>query len=194
MSKQSLLNAANFNFFKNTDPKKEMVKGKDADGALIRVMADYSHWNQETILNVIGKKEKATKGKLAGKTFIRLTFGTTDVNGQKEYHSGALFYVRPEDKKNPKQPDFTGSVNLDNDPAGPKLKLAAWMKKGEKSGDYLSVAISEFQEKNDAASAEPFFEEETTVAKSATPKPAAKQAKPAPQPEVQDFQDSEIPF
>jgi hypothetical protein len=142
MSKQSLLTLANFNLFKNTNQEIEFSIAKDS-----RVQAQYSGYDKQKGYDVRGIKAKSA----AGKGYIRLSMSMTDGNGQKEYHNGALF-VNDKKAEGSKQPDFQGSVNLDNVADGPKLRLSAWKKSGEKAGDYLSIAIQEFMTKDQAAS------------------------------------------
>lgn len=141
MSKQSLLTLANFNLFRNTNQEIEFSIAKDN-----RVQAQYSGYDKTKGYDVRGIKAKSA----GGVGYIRLSISMVDGNGQREYHNGALF---TNDKKTTdKQPDFQGSVNLDNKSDGPKLRLSAWKKKGEKAGDYLSISIQEFQTKDQAAS------------------------------------------
>ena len=134
MSKQSLLTLANFNLFSNTNAEIEFSIAKDN-----RVQAQYSAYDKAKGFDVRGIRAKSS----AGKGYIRLSISMMDANNQREYHNGALFV---NDKKlTDKQPDFQGSINLDNKSDGPKLRLSAWKKAGAKAGDYLSVSIQEFQ-------------------------------------------------
>lgn len=134
MSKQSLLTLANFNLFRNSNAEIEFSKAKDD-----RVKADYSGYDKSKGYDVRGIKQKSG----AGVSYIRLSISMLDSNGQREYHNGALFVNDKKTKDN--QPDFQGSVNLDNKSDGPKLRLSAWKKKGDKAGEYLSISIQEFQ-------------------------------------------------
>lgn len=138
MSKQSLLTLANFNLFKNSNAEIEFSKSKDE-----RVQAQYSGYDKQKGYDVRGIKAKSG----AGVGFIRLSISMLDSEGKREYHNGALFNNDKKTKDN--QPDFQGTVNLDNKSDGPKLRLSAWKKKGEKAGDYLSVAIQDYQPRQD---------------------------------------------
>lgn len=135
MSKQNLLRLANFNIFQNTNEKIEFSLSKDN-----RVQAQYSGYDKSKGYDVRGVRQKSS----AGKGYIRLSVSLIDGEAR-TYFNGALF--KNEKKTTEGQPDFRGSLNLDNQQDGPKLALAAWIKTGEKAGDYLSVAISEFQER-----------------------------------------------
>jgi hypothetical protein len=55
-------------------------------------------------------------------------------------NTGSLF--KNDRKNNEKQPDYTGTVNVD----GKELRLAAWVKEG-KNGKFFSLKLSEPQEK-----------------------------------------------
>lgn len=139
MSKQALLTIANFNLFNNVNPEIEFSVAKDQ-----RVQAAYSGYDKSKGYDVRGIKAKS--GSNVG--YIRLSISTSE-NGQREYHNAALFV---NDKKTAaNQPDFQGSVNLDNKSDGPKLRLSAWKKTGAKSGDYLSIAIQEFMNNSQGA-------------------------------------------
>lgn len=142
MSKEALLNdVKNFNLFKNTNEKVQYVLSKEE-----RVTAAYSAWEKDKF-DVKGISA-VTK---TGDAYIRLQVAT--IHGDKrEYHNGALFKMK--EKTGEKQPDFTGNLNLSNEVGGPVLRMAAWIKKGEKAGDYLSVAISEPRTKEEVAAAE----------------------------------------
>jgi hypothetical protein len=135
MSKESLLSLGNFNLFKNESEKVQFKVSKDES-----VQANYNGYDASKydVRGVVAKSK-------AGLTFIRLAIAT--IEGEKrEYHNAALFTVK--EKKSEKSPDYTGSIDLDNQPGGPKLRLAAWKKKGTKVDIYLSVAISEAQEQD----------------------------------------------
>lgn len=137
MSKQFLLTLGNFNLFCNTNPEIEFSIAKDN-----RVQAKYSAYDKTKGYDVRGIRAKSN----AGVGYIRLSISTVDENGNREYHNGALFVN--DKKQTEKQPDFQGSVNLDNKSDGPKLRLSAWKKMGEKAGDYLSISIQEFQNRD----------------------------------------------
>ena len=178
MSKQSLLTLANFNLFRNTNQDIEFSLAKDS-----RVQAQYSAYDKSKGYDVRGIRAKSNKGV----TYIRLSISMVNDKGVREYHNGALF--KNDKKQAEKQPDFQGSVNLDNKTDGPKLRLSAWKKKGEKAGDYLSISIQEFQSKDKAAekgapaSDDPF---------DFTDVPAT--AVPAPGGGVNGVDDDDIPF
>lgn len=136
MSKQFLLTLANFNLFSNTNPEIEFSINKDT-----RVQAQYSGYDKPKGFDVRGIRAKSA----AGSGYIRLSLSIVDDQNQREYHNGALFV---NDKKmTEKHPDFQGSVNLDNKTDGPKLRLSAWKKTGEKAGDYLAISIQEYKER-----------------------------------------------
>ena len=140
MSKQFLLTLANFNLFRNTNPEIEFSIAKDN-----RVQAQYSAYDKTKGYDVRGIRAKSG----AGVGYIRLSISTTtDGGGNREYHNGALFVN--DKKQTDKQPDFQGSVNLDNKADGPKLRLSAWKKAGAKAGDYLSISIQEFQSRDES--------------------------------------------
>lgn len=135
MSKAKLLSVGNFNLFKNENAQIEFNLAKDS-----KVQADYSAYNNDKGYGARGIRAKSK----AGAGYIRLSISVNKDGGGFEFFNAALFAVKPADKKSEKSPDFTGTVNLDNQTNGPKLRLAAWKKSGEKAGGYLSVNISEF--------------------------------------------------
>lgn len=141
MSKQVLLALANANLFVNKSEKVKFFTAKEQSQ-----VADYSAFDPEKGYDIKGIN--VAKGDLK---YIRLTIILGD-GENRAYFGGALF---PNTKKgdNEKAADFTGSINLTRDKGGEKLRLAAWNKKGEKAGDYLSLAISQFQEKTEQAEA-----------------------------------------
>jgi uncharacterized protein (DUF736 family) len=180
MSKQSLLTLANFNLFRNTNQEIEFSISKDN-----RVQAQYSGYDKAKGFDVRGIKARSS----AGVGYIRLSIGMSDANGQREFHNGALFV---NDKKTTdKQPDFQGSVNLDNSKDGPKLRLSAWKKTGEKAGPYLSISIQEFQVKDQPAAQDAkaptaqddFDMNDEAPAPAATRAPAQVAQRPAPTPQ-----------
>lgn len=140
MSKQSLLTLANFNLFRNTNPEIEFSISKEN-----RVQAVYSAYDKSKGYDVRGIRQKSA----GGVGYIRLSISMLDGSGNREYHNGALFVN--DKKETEKQPDFQGSVNLDNKTDGPKLRLSAWKKTGATAGDYLSISIQEFQAREEAA-------------------------------------------
>ena len=171
MSKQNLLRLANFNVFQNTNEKIEFSLSKDN-----RVQAQYSGYDKDKGYDIRGVRQKST----AGKGYIRLSVALID-GDSRQYYNAALF--KNDKKAIEKQPDFRGSLNLDNQQDGPKLSLAAWIKSGEKAGDYLSIAISEFQSKDDVPAPKSqshssgFDMDDAPAPRSA---PAARQQAPAP--------------
>ena len=190
MSKQSLLTLGNFNLFRNTNPEIEFSKAKDD-----RVQAAYSGYDKTKVYDVRCIKQKSN----GGVGFIRLSISMLDSGGNREYHNGALFTNDKKTKDN--QPDFQGSVNLDNKTDGPKLRLSAWKKKGEKAGDYLSISIQEFQS-NDGK-AEAGKQEDDAFAMDDAPAKGKSASKPASKPEAKsgaapanafDEMDDDIPF
>lgn len=58
-------------------------------------------------------------------------------------NSGVLF--KNDRKDSEKQPDYTGKINV----AGKELQLAAWLRDGKK-GKFMSLKVSEFQQKSEA--------------------------------------------
>lgn len=196
MSKQALLTVANFNLFNNVNPEIEFSVAKDQ-----RVQAAYSGYDKAKGYDVRGIKAKS--GTNVG--YIRLSISTME-NGQREYHNGALFVN--DRKQSANQPDFQGSVNLDNKSDGPKLRLSAWKKNGAKSGDYLSIAIQEFMNSNPGSSpaANPptsggfDMNDDTPPQATRTQAPQAnrvpaRQAAPAPAPASQYADDDfDVPF
>lgn len=206
MSKLTLLALANVNLFVNTNEKVEFSISKDQ-----RVQAQYSGYDKAKGYDIRGVRAKSA----AGKGFIRLSFSLIDDQGQRAYFNGALF--KNDKKSAANQPDMQGSLNLDNKTDGPKLRLAAWKKVGEKAGDYLSIAIQEFQAQTGSgtgANSGAFDVDDVPVARSVPAAPAARPApaavrpvpatpvaRPAPartgaaQPAgFDDFQDDDIPF
>lgn len=184
MSKQSLLTLANFNLFRNTNPEIEFSRSKDD-----RVQAQYSSYDKQKGYDVRGIKAKSG----SGVSYIRLSIAISNSDGQKEFHNGALFVN--DKKETEKQPDFQGSINLDNKSDGPKLRLSAWKKSGPKSGDYLSISVQEFRERSDAPQA-PQQRNTGSFDLDDAPSPQQRRA-PAPQQryeeEVDAFGDS-VPF
>jgi hypothetical protein len=189
MSKNKLLSVGNFNLFKNDNEQIEFNLAKDS-----KVKADYSAYDKEKGYGARGIRAKSK----AGNGYIRLSISVNKDGGGLEFFNAALFSVKPEDKKSEKSPDFTGTINLDSQQGGPKLRLAAWKKSGEKAGGYLSVNISEFAQAPavDEPKSAP-VPEEVVQAPRRTPAPAASAAKAAPMkpaPAGFDDMDDDIPF
>ena len=200
MSKQSLLTLANFNLFRNSNDQIEFSIAKDN-----RVMATYSAYDKSKGYDVRGIRAKSS----SGVGYIRLSISMVDGNGNREYHNGALFVN--DKKQSDKHPDFQGSVNLDNNANGPKLRLSAWKKKGEKAGEYLSISIQEFKqgdekENSSGNTGDDAFDmsNASTPEKKSSParktaqkqeKAPARRAAPAPAPApAGDSLDDDIPF
>ena len=139
MSKQQLLAIANFNLFTNTNPAIEFSISKDE-----RVQAQRSSYDKDKGFDVRAIMAKSDNGVL----YMRLSMSVKTEESGRQYFNGALF--TNEKKESDKQPDYQGSVNLDNSKDGPKLRLSAWKKTGEKAGAYLSVSIQEFLTKEEA--------------------------------------------
>lgn len=146
----------NFNLFKvnNTGDKPAPLFRKGRDGAP-DAPAEYVGSSQDPTISKIVAVKATSK---AGQPYYRLL--VIRKNGENTiYHDGALF--KNERKENQNQPDLTGSLDLDKD--GNRLRLAAWMKIGEKAGPYLSVtgelprkAPSEATASTQAVEDEPF--------------------------------------
>jgi hypothetical protein len=209
MSKQSLLALGNLNLFRNTNDQIEFSLAKDN-----RVQAQYSSYDKTKGYDVRGIRQRSGKGV----AYIKLSVAMIDSEGGREYHNGALF--TNDKKQNDKQPDFQGSVSLDGKPDGLKLRLSAWKKQGQKSGDYLSISIQEFQiQQSSGPSKGGSFDLDddmpdvvvtkkpvpTAVSASARPTPVyaskptpAYAAKPTPVPQhasgFDDMDDMDIPF
>ena len=134
MSKQFLLKLANLNLFQTTNQEIEFSIAKGN-----RVQAQYSNHDKEKGYDIRGIKSKSN----AGVGYIRLAIAVVEGNNPRVYYNGALF--RNDKKTKDNHPDFQGALNLDNQSDGEKLRLSAWKKVGEKAGEYLSIAIQEFQ-------------------------------------------------
>jgi uncharacterized protein (DUF736 family) len=163
--------AFNFSLFKNTNDGITFNKSKDE-----KVRADYNGNGSERDaadkIQIIGIKALSS----AGKDYIRLVF--IDRSGlDNAYFNAALFLNEKKDSE--KQPDYTGSVDIDRD-GNERLRLAAWLKKSDRAGRYLSVSVSEFQSQADNPAGE------------GDGKPATDGAgQPAGEPEEQD---DDVPF
>ncbi len=132
-----MITTFNFNLF--TVATKE---GAEAPKFTKDTAADYTgSTRDEGVTHILGRKAVAQSGQKYIK--IRAT-----LDGK--VHFGALF--RNEKKQAENQPDFTGSLDLD-DNGDERLRLAAWAKEGEKAGKYLSVSVSPFQKKEETAGA-----------------------------------------
>lgn len=137
--------AFNFSLFKNTNDGITFNKSKDE-----KVRADYNGNGSERDaadkIQIIGIKALSA----AGKQYIRLVF--IDRTGlDNTYYNAALFLNEKKDSE--KQPDYTGSVDLDRD-GNERLRLAAWLKTSDRAGRYLSVSVSEFLSQGDTPTGE----------------------------------------
>jgi uncharacterized protein (DUF736 family) len=134
-----------FNLFKvnATADKPAPLFRKGRDGAP-DTPAEYVGSTQDPTVTKIVAVKATSK---AGQPYYRLLV-IRKTGEQTVYHDGALF--KNERKENQNQPDLTGSLDLDKD--GNRLRLAAWMKTGEKAGPYLSVT-GELPRKADASTA-----------------------------------------
>lgn len=183
-AKNALLQLANLNMFQNGDPKDPQNPGnpkiefsKSRDD---RVQANYSGYDKVKGFDVRGIRAKsaATATHPKGRGYIRLSLSLVDSEQKRHYFNGALF---KNDKKNAeKQPDFQGSLNLDNQADGPKMRLSAWVKKGAQAGDYLSIAVQEFLTREEAAAAKATGQNSGFDMDDDAPAPAPKSAAPAP--------------
>jgi hypothetical protein len=136
----------NFNLFKVTTSgdKPAPIFRKGRDGAP-DTPAEYVGSSQDpTISKIVAVKATSKAGQPYYKLLVIRKEGEQTV-----YHDGALF--QNERKQNQNQPDLTGSLDLDKD-GNNRLRLAAWMKAGEKAGQYLSV-VGELPRKAPAESA-----------------------------------------
>jgi len=129
----------NASLFKNTSDNITFSKSKEE-----KVRADYNGNGSERDgadkIQIIGVKALSQ----GGKSYIRLVF--IDRNGlDNVYHNAALFLNEKKEKE--AHPDYYGSVDLDRD-GHDRLRLAAWIKTGERAGKYLSISVSEFQAKD----------------------------------------------
>ena len=61
---------------------------------------------------------------------------------QKKDNSGALF---KNEKKHDKSPDYTGEITIN----GKELRLAAWLKESSTGNKFLSLAVTEKQERQE---------------------------------------------
>ncbi|NEX63375.1 hypothetical protein [Noviherbaspirillum galbum] len=143
----SITTKRNFNasIFQNKSDKNVFNKSKTE-----KVKADY-HGNGSDKdgmdkVEINGIKELS---KNSGKKQISLVFIDRTVEGTTSFYNGKLF---PNDRKEQDgQPDFTGVLNLDKETNGPKLRLAGWLKKTKKDDAYLSISVSEYKNKEEAA-------------------------------------------
>lgn len=195
MSKQSFLRLANVNLFQNSNDKIEFSLSRDN-----RVVAQYSSYDTTKGYDVRGVRQKVAA---TGKVYIRLSFALIE-GDTRSYFNGALF--KNERKTSEKQPDYRGTINLDNQSDGPKLSLSAWIKNGTKSGDYLSISISEYQEQDhhsqsrhsadsgsDAPAPAPARAPAAAPARAPARAPAAPARAPAPAADRSDYDDTDFP-
>lgn len=188
MSKQSVLNIKNINLFANSDEKIEFSLSKSE-----KVQADYSAYDKAKNFDLRGVRAKSK----AGEGYIRLVLSQGYEQGR-HYYQGALF--KNKKKETEKSPDFLGSFTIEE---GIKVAVAGWIKMGEKSGKYLSLAISEFKGDKTEAKPESKSTSSTAPARDAfdmdddhAPAPAAKSKPPAKSNAATDSNDPDwdIPF
>ena len=170
--KEALLAIANLNLFQNTNEQIQFAVSRGE-----KIQAAYSAWNKDKGYDIRGIKAKSN----AGVGYIRLSMSYIDADGQRHYFNGALF--KNDKKTGDKHPDRTGVLNLDNQEHGERLRLSGWLMKGEKAGEYLSIAISEFMTKDEVESAkapaQAPAQTRTQAKPAAAAAPAASNAKPA---------------
>lgn len=130
MSKSKILAIKNINLFTNENAEIQFSLSREQ-----KVTAQYSAYDKEKAYDLRGIRAKSK----AGKGYIRLVLSLSGAE-KREYFQGALF--KNEKKEGAKSPDFRGSVTVNDDV---KVALAAWIKTGDKAGQYLSIAISEFR-------------------------------------------------
>lgn len=139
----------NFNasLFQNKNDKVQFNKSKDE-----KVKADYNGNGSDKDgmdkVQILGIKTASNDG---SKKFIKVTFVDRSVDGSTKFYNGALF--ANDRKESDKQADFTGSLDLDRD-GNTKLRLAAWLKETKNKDKYLSIAVSEYKNKDEAAADE----------------------------------------
>jgi hypothetical protein len=144
MSKQALLTLKNFNLFKAASATEQKTPIEFSIRKGEKVPAEFSSYDKDKGWDIRGIRIKGDKA--AGKKgYIRLSVSVTE-NGKREFYNAALFGA---EKKGEKSPDLTGSLTLTDGKDGEKLRLAAWKKTGPKSGEYLSISVSEYQPKED---------------------------------------------
>lgn len=193
MSKSKILAIKNINLFTNENAEIQFSLSREQ-----KVTAQYSAYDKEKAYDLRGIRAKSK----AGKGYIRLVLSLSGAE-KREYFQGALF--KNEKKEGAKSPDFRGSVTVNEDV---KVALAAWIKTGDKAGQYLSIAISEFRSETAPATSAPKSQSRDPfdMNDEPAPLPAARPAKapaPASKPPAQATQsarhsysddDYEIPF
>jgi|TARA_R100001530_G_C4289253_1_gene147599 hypothetical protein len=65
-------------------------------------------------------------------------------------------YAFPKEKRGEKSPDFSGSIELENDLKEGKYSIAMWKTKSKKGAKYLSMQISDVQKDEDKESSGPW--------------------------------------
>lgn len=128
-----------FNLFK-VGTKEAPLFRKGRDGAP-DTPAEYVGSSQDpAVQKIVGVKALAKNGQ----PYYKITIVRKD-GDRPVYYDGALF---PNDRKveGSRQPDLTGSLDLDKE-SGRRLRLAAWVKTGQKAGQYLSVSGSPPQQR-----------------------------------------------
>jgi hypothetical protein len=138
--------AFNASIFSNKNDKVQFNKSKDE-----KVKADYNGNGSDKDgmdkVQITGIRTTSN----AGKPFIKVTFIDRTVDGTTNFYNGALF--ANDRKENEGQPDFTGSLDLDRE-GKQKLRLAGWTKTTKNNEKYMSVAVSEYKNKDEAAADE----------------------------------------
>ena len=202
MSKASVLAIKNINLFTNENKEIQFSLSREN-----KVTAQYSAYDKEKGYDLRGVRAKSA----AGKGYIRLVLSLSGEE-KRSYFQGALF--KNDKKESEKSPDFRGSITIGE---GNKLALSAWIKTGEKAGQYLSVAISEFVSESASAAqpvksqrakpVDPFDMDDDAPAPAAAPQaqapqaPARQRPTPAPAPQkprqpvtVEDDDWDSVPF
>jgi|TARA_Y100000310_G_scaffold332310_1_gene407641 hypothetical protein len=65
-------------------------------------------------------------------------------------------YAFPKEKRGEKSPDFSGSIELENDLKEGKYSIAMWKTMSKKGAKYLSMQISDVQKDEDKESSGPW--------------------------------------
>lgn len=145
----TLVTKRNFNasLFQNKNDKVQFSKSKSE-----KVKADYNGNGSDKDgmdkVQVIGIK---TKNNAGDKNFIKLTFVDRSKDGSTQFYNGAIFANDRKEKDG--QPDFTGSLEINRE-GNEKLRLAAWLKTTKTDEKYLSIAVSEYKNQDEAAADE----------------------------------------
>lgn len=149
MSKAQLLKIQHINFFPNVKEQVTFLTGgKNEDGSLKKVQADFSAWDKEA-----GYDMKAINAHSAtGMDYMRVAI-TLGEGADRTFYNGALF-VNKKRATNDSVPDFTGTLDLVRDRNAPKLSLVAWKKTGRDNGTkFMTLVISDPQNAQASAAA-----------------------------------------